>query len=122
VEEISSEAIKAVLYETLPDECDLAGDDHIDRVADASARGESVIIQPPSHAGLRTSPEAAMLAVAAAANFIKCCIEIYITLQGSKRVPPSQKEYTEKAMSQGATAGESAAKLAAAVFKAMHTP
>lgn len=116
---LSSSAISTILWETLPDDCDLAGDAHVQSVADASARGETVAPQPPSRTGLRTSPEVALLAVAAAANFIKTCIDIYFTLRKKKEEPPSQKEFTEKAVSQGASVGESAAKLAAAVYKAL---
>lgn len=121
MEDLSPAAIKAILCDTLPDECDLAGDAHVQSVAEVSARGESVALQPPSRTGLRTSPEAAMLAVAAAANFIKACIDIYFTLRKAKTVAPSQKEFTEKAVSQGASVGESAAKLAAAVYKTLQT-
>jgi hypothetical protein len=103
----------------LPDECDLAGEAHVQSVAEVSARGESVALQPPSHTGLRTSPEAAMLAVAAAANFIKVCVDIYFTLRKAKKGTPSQEEFTEKAMSQSASVGESAAKLAAAIYTAL---
>lgn len=121
MEDLSPAAIKAILCDVLPNECDLAGEAHVQSVAEVSARGESVVLQPPSRTGLRTSPEAAMLAVAAAANFIKACVDIYFTLRKAKNVAPSQTEFTEKAASKGASVGESAAKLAAAVYKALQT-
>jgi hypothetical protein len=80
---ISSNQIEAIIVEVLPDECELAGASHVSTVSGFAARGELSPAQPPSRVGYRTSPEAAMLAVAAAANFIKVCIEIYL------RVPKS---------------------------------
>lgn len=121
MENLSPAQIESILYNILPDDCDLAGDAHVSSVAKVSASGETVALQPPSRAGLRMSPEAAMLTVAAGANFIKVCIEIYFTLKKVKKCAPSQDELTEKALSQGAGVGESAAKLAAAVFKALQT-
>jgi hypothetical protein len=90
MEDLSSAAIEAILCDTLPDECELAGEAHVQNVAEVSARGESVMLQPPSRTGLRTSPEAAMLAVAAAANFIKACVNIYFTLRKAKKVAPTR--------------------------------
>jgi len=116
---LSPSQIEAILLDVLPDECELAGEAHVTTVATLSARGEIVPHQTPSRSGFRTSPEAAMLAVAAAANFIKVCIEIYFTLKKSEQAKPSQDDLTAKAMTQGAGVGESAAKLAAAVYKAL---
>ena len=116
---LSSSQIEAILFDVLPDECELAGEAHVTTVAALSARGEMVPQQKPSQSGWRISPEAALLAVAAAANFIKICIEIYFTLKKSRQSNPSQDEITEKAIAQSAGAGESAAKLAASVYKAL---
>ena len=43
-----------------------------------------------------------------------------VTLKKAKNGSPSEEEFKQKAISQGAGVGESAAKLAAAVFKAPH--
>lgn len=120
MESLSPEQIESILYVALPEDCELAGSAHVATIAEVSARGETVPVQPPSQAGWRLSAEAAMLTVAAAANFIKVCIEIYFTIK-KKKGAPSEKEFREKAISQGAGVGESAAKLAAAVFKALQS-
>jgi hypothetical protein len=119
MDNLSQSQIQTILCDVLPDECELAGDSHVANVAKVAARGELVKTQPPSRTGWRTSPEAAMLAVAAAANFIKVCIEIYFTLKKMNKTAPSPNEVTEKAAAQSAGLGESAAKLAAAVCKAL---
>jgi hypothetical protein len=116
---LSPSQIEAIIFDVLPDESELAGEAHVAAVAASSARGESVILQPPSSTGYRLAPEAAMLAVAAAANFIKVCVEIYFTLKKARETKPSQNELEEKALEQSAGVGESAAKLAASVYKAL---
>jgi hypothetical protein len=121
MDNLSPSQIETILFDVLPRDSELAGDAHVASVAAEVARGETVRPQPPSREGQRISPEAAMLAVAAAANFIKVCIEIYFTLKNARGSAPSQKEFTEKAVTQGAGVGESAVKLAAAVYKALYS-
>jgi hypothetical protein len=118
---LSQSQIQGILCDVLPDECELAGDAHVASVAKAAANGEVITAQPPSRTGWRTSPEAALLAVAAAANFIRVCIDIYFTLKKAKGAKPTPDGVKEKAATQGASLGESAAKLAAAVCKALAT-
>jgi hypothetical protein len=116
---LSPSQVESILIETLPEECELAGESHVATVSMAAAHGETVPLQTPSQAGLRSSPEATMLAIAAAANFIKVCIDIYFMLKKSKETKPSKDDVISKAMTQSAGVGESAAKLAAAVYKAL---
>jgi hypothetical protein len=110
--------VESILLDALPDQCELVGDEHVRTVAASAARGDTVALQIPSRAGLRSSPEATMMAIAAAANFIKVCIEIYSTLKLAHG-NPSKDDLTAKAMTQSAGVGESAAKLAASVYKAL---
>ncbi len=116
---LSSSQIEAMLRDALPDECELAGEAHITTVSSVVASGATVPLQEPSRAGLRLSPEAALLAVAAAANFVKACVEIYVTMTSKGQTNVGRGEHTAKTLTQGAGVGESVGKLAAAVYKAL---
>src|SRR2546426_903700 len=108
--------VEAILIGVLPDECELTGDAHVTAVAEIVARGEVVAAPEPSTTGYRLSPEAALLAVAAGANFVKACVDIYYTIKKHRGQPPEEREFTEKAQdefrqkaaTQSASLGENA--------------
>jgi hypothetical protein len=116
---LSALEIEEILNAAMPDECELAGDEHVALAARTAANGGRVTAPTPSQLGYRISPEAAMLAIAAGANFIKACIDIYFLLANRNHTKPKRSEFSEKALSQGAEVGGKAAELAASVFKVL---
>jgi hypothetical protein len=116
---LTATEIEAILSAELPDETELAGEAHVRSVASTVADGNVIEIAAPSRAGQRLSAEAALLAVAAGANFIKTCVELYYLLRSKGRERPDPSEYTSAALVKGSGVAESAAKLAAAVYKVL---
>ncbi len=87
------------------------------RAATVVASGQDMpttIQQAPGH---KLDPVATLLLLASAANFIRVCVTAYEDLKKAKGRAPTLEEYLKEVLKQGASLGESALKLAAAVYK-----
>jgi len=116
---ITSASVSEILWMVLPLECELVGDRNIAAAAKTVADGREVPNPSPTPDGYKMEPYAALVAVAAAANFVKTCVDIYLALAKAKGAQPREDEFVPEAVKQGSSLVESAAKLASAVFKAL---
>jgi len=114
---LNTSEVESVIREVLPMESELCGDGHLQHCAELAASGRSVPTEYTSEAsGHKMEPIAALLAVAAVANLVKTCVDVYLSIEKRRATKPTKDEYNAELAKNTAALTETVIKAAAAVF------